>query len=204
MNKQEAFKIVADYLSPSVPLEKMPKADLIFVHGTNLIEVPMHAAHLYSRGFAPRIVVTGGVSKRTRIPDGYNTEAEYSKDVLMARGVLEEAIIVEDTSANTSENVICGMNEVLCRCIVVRSLIIVTVPPHLRRAIMTFERNFSGIKFLTSAPEIKIDDEAHLKYAKQICKEVDRLQEYTIKGDIASSRIPLRVLEAKRILEGLP
>lgn len=56
------------------------------------------AAHLYAEGVAPRIVVTGGVG------DHAPSEAEAARRVLLAEGVPDSAILVEDTSTSTEEN----------------------------------------------------------------------------------------------------
>lgn len=58
-----------------------------------------HVVTLWDRGLAPRVVVTGGKQPGDRF-----TEAEASRNYLVARGVPEAAILSEDTSHNTYDS----------------------------------------------------------------------------------------------------
>lgn len=77
------------------------QADLIFVFGTRHWTPAEIAVQCYRDGLAPVVVLTGG---GTRQHDGLN-EARQHRSLLIAAGVPEEAIVVEDRSTVTHENV---------------------------------------------------------------------------------------------------
>lgn len=81
------------------PPEDLPTAHFIF--GTNRI-APVTAliTERHERGLAPLIIVTGGVNRHTGIVEG----REFHR-ALTENGVPDEAIRVEETSANTWQNV---------------------------------------------------------------------------------------------------
>lgn len=58
------------------------------------------AAHVYHRGMARWLVVSGGVI----VPGTDQTEAAWFRDRLVAHGVPPEKILLEDRATNTAEN----------------------------------------------------------------------------------------------------
>ncbi len=95
------LQILWDYLS----LHQQPrKADLIVGFGCYDDNVARRAAQLYHQGYAPKILFTGGVGRNTR--DLFTrTEAESFAAVAMDCGIPQEAILLENRSANTKENI---------------------------------------------------------------------------------------------------
>lgn len=79
----------------SVPLSGNPGS-----FGTRLQRPAELAAELFHRGIAPVIVVTGGPSRH----DG-RVEARLHESILLRSGVPSDAILVEDRSSHTGENV---------------------------------------------------------------------------------------------------
>ena len=98
-----------------------------------LIERLRHAKMLYEAGRIKHILVAGG-----RSPDDALSEAEAGRDWLAANGVPSEAILIEDQSRTTVENLTNakpllikqGLHEVL----------IVSDPLHMRRALLIARR----------------------------------------------------------------
>jgi hypothetical protein len=81
------------------PPDDLPTAHFIF--GTNqLTPVTALVADRYKRGLAPLIIVTGGINRHTGIIEGH----EFHR-ALTDLGIPDKAIRVEDTSANTWQNV---------------------------------------------------------------------------------------------------
>lgn len=106
-------------------------ADLIFIFGTRHWVPAELAAELYHSGRAPYIVTTGGPDRH---PRGVS-EARVHQRLLIAAGVPEKALIVEDRSTTTVENV--TLSEPLIAEIVgeVRSVIAVVKWYHRRAAV---------------------------------------------------------------------
>lgn len=102
MQALEPLQVIWDYLC----LNRNPrKADVIVGFGNFNEDIPRRAAELYLQGFAPRILFTGGLGRNTvgLLPE---SEAARFARVAMGCGVPEEAIIQEDLSTNTAENII--------------------------------------------------------------------------------------------------
>jgi len=89
-------------------LDQTQPADAILLLGagvtesgepSNILEARIdHAADLYTEGYAPLIAVTGG-SKH-----GRGSEAGAAREALIERGVPAEAILIEEHSLTTSQN----------------------------------------------------------------------------------------------------
>ncbi|MFW5771891.1 MAG: YdcF family protein [Phototrophicaceae bacterium] len=69
--------------------------------GDALLRRSIWAARLYEQGAAPAVICTGGVGQGQR-----RSEADACREVLVARGVPESAIHLEDRSHSTEENAI--------------------------------------------------------------------------------------------------
>jgi uncharacterized SAM-binding protein YcdF (DUF218 family) len=102
LTAEEISQITAYVDIDAPPPDDEPTALLIF--GSNqLTPAAEIAAERYQRGLAPLIITTGGVNRHNGIIEG----REFS-DLLAARGVPDEAMRVEDQSANTWQNVELG------------------------------------------------------------------------------------------------
>ncbi|GLQ11047.1 multidrug MFS transporter [Devosia yakushimensis] len=94
-----------------------------------LVERLRHAKALYDKGQVGRIVVTGG-----RSPEDKLSEAEASRNWLVANGVPAEAIVEEDQSRTTIENL--AFATPVLRQAEIASVLIVSDPLHMRRAML--------------------------------------------------------------------
>lgn len=102
MDKQTAIHILWDYLC----LHQTPKkSDCIVGFGCYNEDVARRAAQLYHQGLAPLILFTGGLGRNT---SSMWTESEASRfaRIAMAEGVPEKAILTEEESTNSGENLI--------------------------------------------------------------------------------------------------
>lgn len=86
-----------------------------------------HAASLWHQGFAPRILVAGGVTGRATV-----SEADAGIAWLQAQGLPASALLAEDHSQHTLENLFWVRERV--RLEGWRTLILVSDPLHLARA----------------------------------------------------------------------
>ena len=95
----EFLKQVGDYVLIETPLAR---ADVCIVFGNKAHpdHLAAHAADLYHQGYFNRLVVSGGP-----ITDDGRTEAHRMRDVLIARDVPAEDILVENQARDTPENV---------------------------------------------------------------------------------------------------
>jgi len=97
-------------------------------HLTQVFEARLsHAEALWRQGFAPRIFVAGGTTGTAR-----RSEAEAGRDWLVARGIPAAALLLEDRSQHTLENLFNVRAEM--RVAGWRTLLMVSDPLHLARA----------------------------------------------------------------------
>lgn len=111
------------------------QGDCIFVFGSRSKERVVKAAELYQAGRAPYVLLSGG----TRWGQFPIAEALRMKEQALALGIPESALLLETDSNHTGENVIASML-VLDRAIglnVIRRLLVVTSPYHMRRSHLT-------------------------------------------------------------------
>ena len=87
-----------------------------------------HAVELFEAGIAPTIVTTGGRAEGDR-----TTEAEAGRAYAIARGVPEDAIIVEDQARTTLESI--RLVGGLLRSHGIRDVVFVSDRPHLLRVL---------------------------------------------------------------------
>ncbi len=102
MEYLQPLQVLWDYLG----LHQQPqKADCIVGFGNFNDNIARRAAQLYSQGYAPRVLFTGGLGRNTQ---GLLPEPEAVRFARVARecGVPEQALLIEDRSANTKENIL--------------------------------------------------------------------------------------------------
>ena len=95
------LQVIWDYLCLR---EEPQKADCIVGFGNFNTDIARRAAELYHQGYADKILFTGGLGRNTlgMLPE---PEAVRFAKVAMECGVPESALILEDKSTNTAENI---------------------------------------------------------------------------------------------------
>ena len=112
-------------------------ADCIIVLGSikaTKYRVPV-AVEAYRSGRAKKILLCGGAFRD--FPEGRLKEAEHMRRGVLELGVPEQDIILEETSENTVENILCSLVE-LQRAFwlnKVKSVLLVTASYHMRRSL---------------------------------------------------------------------
>lgn len=102
MDFLEPLQVIWDYLC----LNQRPEpADCIIGFGNFNTDIARRAAQLYHHGLADRILFTGGLGRNTEglLPE---PEAVRFARVAMECGVPREAILLEDRSTNTRDNIL--------------------------------------------------------------------------------------------------
>src|SRR6185369_13769383 len=83
----------------------LENADCIFALGSHDLRVADRTADLYIEGRAPLVIFSGGLGNLTR-EIWTESEADQFARIAIKRGVPEKAILVENKSTNTGENVL--------------------------------------------------------------------------------------------------
>ena len=132
-------------------------ADLIFVLGSHDLRVAEHAADLYHRRLALRVVLSGGLGRLTA-GNWTRSEAEMFAEVLRSRGVPDSALRLEKCSTNTGENIRFTRELLARQGIAVRSLIAVQKPYMERRAFATIRQQWPEVAVRVSSPPLEFAD----------------------------------------------
>jgi uncharacterized SAM-binding protein YcdF (DUF218 family) len=102
------FNKIGQYLL--IEKTALARADAAMIFGNKTIcrNLANEAANYYHLGYFPYIAVSGGVYCEPDDPldNIYETEAERIEKFLMARGVPQSRILLENTATNTQQNVL--------------------------------------------------------------------------------------------------
>ena len=98
----------------------------------------IYAAQLYHKGLAPQIIVSGGTSLRDTYPQA-ESEAAAMKNALVFMGVPEAAIVLEDQSLTTRQNMAFTAN-LLEENHIIGRIALVTSATHMPRAAATAKK----------------------------------------------------------------
>ena len=122
-----------------IPKDDSQKGDCIWVFGSkyDLDERLNLAFELYKNKRAQYILFTGGKGKNGTIP-----EAKIMKEKALSLEIPEEAILTEEESNNTTENVLCSMLVLERKFLLqnIKRLIVVSSPFHIQRLSLTLSR----------------------------------------------------------------
>src|SRR3954467_5754248 len=118
---------------------ELEKSDAILVLGSHDLRVAERGAELWLQGWAPLIIFSGALGNLTRHV-WKETEAEKFARIAIERGVPESAILVENQSTNTGENILFTQQLLSERGLNPGSFIVVQKPYMERRSYATFKK----------------------------------------------------------------
>ena len=150
----EPLQVLWDYLG----LHQAPeKADCIVGFGNFNVNIARRAAELYHQGWADRILFTGGLGRNTLglLPE---PEAVRFARVAMDCGVPAEAILREDRSTNTKENIL-FTRDMLAELDLPRNHLLGVHQPFMERRIRAaFGVYWPGVKLTVTSPQVTIPE----------------------------------------------
>jgi uncharacterized SAM-binding protein YcdF (DUF218 family) len=194
MDVMQAAKVLWDYHHVN---HELRKAGCIMVLGSNDTRVAEHAARLFLDGWAPLLILSGGLGNFTA-GIWKKPEADIFKDIAVATGVPEDKILVENQSTNTGENVAFTRALLERRRIFPGSFILVQKPFMERRTLATFAKAWPGPTFMVTSPPIpfeqypnatiSLDDLIHTMVG-----DLQRVMIYPAKGFQVYQEVPSRV-----------
>lgn len=197
MTDIELAKIIWDYHHVG---HKLEKADGIFVLGSHDTRVAEYGAWLYLDGWAPLLIMSGGVGSLT---EGMwqTSEAEHFASIAVRMGVPQDKILIESKSTNTGENIRYTKSLLEEKGMLVKKLILVQKPYMERRTYATFVKQWPGMNFVVTSPPIPFDeypnDEISLKQVIAIMVgDLQRIRDYPDQGFQIEQEIPATVWEA--------
>src|SRR5258705_5483030 len=123
----------------------LEKTDCILVLGSHDLRVAERAAQLYFEGWAPIIIFSGGLGNLTK-EMWTETEADQFAEIAINMGVPKEAILIENKSTNTGENILFTQRLLARRNLYPQSFIVVQKPYMERRSYATFKKYWADKK----------------------------------------------------------
>ena len=136
---------------------ELKKADCIFVLGSHDTRVAERGAELFLAGWAPLLIFSGGLG---RLTDGVweETEADKFSKIALQMGVPENAILVENKSTNTGENILFTQRLLQQQELYPNRFIVVQKPYMERRSFATFKKLWPEKDIIVTSPQISFED----------------------------------------------
>lgn len=178
----------------------LEKADCILALGSHDLRVAERAAELYLQGYAPLLVCSGGLGRLTEgcwdLPEGQRF-AQVAREL----GVPEAAILIEDKSTNTGENLQLTRALLAKHGLDPERFIVVQKPYMERRAYATFKVWLPEKTLMVTSPQLSLKDYPNDEIPFDLLVHImvgdlQRLREYPAKGFMIPQEIPDEVWAA--------
>ena len=176
---------------------KLEKADCILALGSHDLRVAERAAELYLQGFAPLLVMSGGLGNFTQ-DIWTEKEADKFAAIAIGKGVPAEAILIENNSTNTGENILFTQQLLKEKKLNPQSFIVVQKPYMERRAYATFKKNWPDKKLSVTSPQISFEEYPNEEISMEkviniMVGDLQRIKFYPEKGFQVYQKIPSEV-----------
>jgi len=176
---------------------KLEKADCILVLGSHDVRVAERGAELYLEGWAPILILSGGLGNFTR-EMWKEPEADLFAKIAMNKGVPEKDIYIENQSTNTGENILFTQRLLHENHLDPMSFIVVQKPYMEKRSYATFKKHWPDKKVIVTSPQIPLDqystNEIPLERVIHIMVgDLQRIKMYPSKGFQIYQEIPENV-----------
>lgn len=205
MDFMQPLQILWDYLGMH---QEPQKADCIVGFGNFNDNIARRAAELYHQGYAKRILFTGGLGRNTQglLPE---PEAARFARVAVECGVPPEAVLQEDKSTNTKENILFTRNMLAELGLPHDHILGVHQPFMERRICAALGVYWPEVKITVTSPQVTIQE--YLADAERqgitenaaisvIVGDFQRMELYAQKGYQLPQQIPQEAWEAFRQL----
>lgn len=181
-------------------MHTLQPSDCIFVLGSHDKRVATRGAELYLDGWAPLLIFSGGLGNLTK-DIWTETEADQFAAIARDMGVPDEAILVENKSTNTGENILFTQQLLQERGLDPTSFIVVQKPYMERRSYATFKKHWPDKSLLVTSPQISFQDypAADIPLERVInvmVGDLQRIRIYPAKGFQIPQDIPDNVWQA--------
>ena len=199
MKDIELIQILWDYMKMN---HKIRNADCIIGLGTMDINVANVASELYLKGYANKLILSGGLGKITR-KLWNETEAEKFAKIAIQRGVPSNNIYLEKESTNTGDNFRFSKKLIENLKLDIKSCIIVCKPYDEKRAYATFKKIMPEYDGIVYSENISCE-EYYQKYGNEwvhvLVGDIQRMKIFYEKGWQIKMDIPQNVWKAYETL----
>lgn len=199
MKDIEQIQVLWDYMKMN---HKIRNADCIIGLGTMDINVANVASELYLKGYANKLIFSGGLGKITR-KLWNETEAEKFAKIAIQRGVPSNNIYLEKESTNTGDNFRFSKKLIENLDLDIKSCIIVCKPYDEKRAYATFKKIMPEYDGIVYSENISCE-EYYQKYGNEwvhvLVGDIQRMKIFYEKGWQIKMDIPQNVWKAYETL----
>jgi len=179
---------------------RIERSDAILVMGSHDLRVAERGAQLFLEHWAPLLIFSGGLGNLTRgIWD--RPEADLFAEIAVRMGVPREAILIENRSTNTGEN-IQFTKELLAKLHLDPQKFILVHKPYMeRRAFATFRKLWPEKEGLVTSPQISFENYPDQEISKRevigiMVGDLQRIRVYPARGFQIPQEIPPEVWAA--------
>lgn len=173
---------------------RVEKSDVILVMGSHDLRVAERGAQLFLEHWAPLLVFSGGLGRLTRgVWD--RPEADRFAEIAARMGVPREAMLIENRSTNTGENVRFTKDLLAKLHIDPQKFLLVHKPYMERRAFATFRKFWPEKQALVTSPQMSLEDYPSQEISKRdvigiMVGDLQRIRIYSAKGYQIPQEIP--------------
>ena len=178
----------------------LAKSDCILALGSHDLRVAERVAELYHQGLAPLVIMSGGLGNFTQ-QIWTESEADKFAKIAIEKGVPPEAILIENKSTNTGENILFTQKLLAEKELNPQSFIVVQKPYMERRSYATFKKHWPDKNLSVTSPQISFEtyptEEIPLERVIHIMVgDLQRIKYYPEKGFQIYQEIPPDVWQA--------
>ncbi|CAF1138236.1 unnamed protein product [Didymodactylos carnosus] len=195
-------KILWDYHHMN---HKLETSDCILVLGSHDLRVAEYAAELYLQGWAPLLIFSGGTGVLTK--DWLESEADRFAQIARGKGVPSSAILIENKSTNTGENIVFTQELLIKYKLSPQTFIVIQKPYMERRSYATFKRHWPDRNIIVTSPRLSLEEYPCNEISMEnvinfMVGHLQRIKIYPEKGFQIYQEIPVNVWNAcKRLIE---
>lgn len=186
---------------------QLEKVDCILALGSHDLRVAERAAELYLQGFAPLLVMSGSLGNFTR-DIWTEKEADKFAAIAIGKGVPAKAILIENNSTNTGENILFTQKLLKEKNLDPQSFIVVQKPYMERRSYATFKKHWPDKTLLVTSPQISFEEYPNEEIPMErliniMVGDLQRIKFYPEKGFQIYQEIPAGVWDTLEKLVAL-
>jgi uncharacterized SAM-binding protein YcdF (DUF218 family) len=186
---------------------RLVRADYILALGSHDLRVAERAAAIFLEGWAPVLIFSGGLGNLTK---GIWDEPEADQFAAIAEnlGVPKQAMLIENKSTNTGENILFTQQLLIASNLNPDSFIVVQKPYMERRSFATFKKHWPDKELVVTSPQISFEEYATQQisidqFINVMVGDLQRIKVYPEKGYQIFQEIPEIVWEAYERLVSL-
>lgn len=180
-------------------------ADGLLLLGSHDMTVPALAADLWHQGLASWVMVSGAQGKITR-ESWQNSEAQMYAQALLASGIPESALHLEDQSTHTGDNLAFSLALMIQQKLAHGRLIIVSKPYMTRRVMAVMQLHYPQVEYRCASAAfsyqayIAQSPLAEEKTLAMMLGNVERMERYAVLGYHAAQPLPEQILASYKSL----